>query len=73
MTIGATGQGIRQIVVRLSMLPLAIGLAIGVAESVAVNRVLEAQLVGVSTFDPVSLAAVSVVLMLATLLGCLVP
>lgn len=73
MAIGATAQDIRQLVVKQGMLPLVVGLAIGLAASLAVNRVLEAQLVGVSAFDPASLVVVSIVLIVTALLGSLIP
>ena len=58
---------------RQGVLPLAIGLTVGLAASFAVNRVLKAQLVQVSPSDPITLAVASVVLILAAMLGCLIP
>jgi ABC-type antimicrobial peptide transport system permease subunit len=55
------------------MLPLAIGLAIGLTASFAVNRLLKSMLVQVSPADPITLAVASAVLILAGILGCLIP
>jgi putative ABC transport system permease protein len=73
MAIGATTHDIRRLVFMQGMLPLGIGLAIGLAGSLAVNRVLQSSLVHVSPADPITLAASSGVLFLAALLGCWVP
>ena len=73
MAIGATPRDIRWLVLRQGMLPLGIGLAIGLAGSVAVNRLLESQLVAISPADPITLAGASAILILAALLGCLIP
>jgi predicted permease len=73
MAIGATGADIRRLVLRQGMVPTAIGLAIGIAASFAVNRVLQSALVEVSPTDPVTLLAASATLVLAAALGCLVP
>lgn len=73
MAVGAGTADILRLVFRQGMCPLAIGLAIGLATSVAANRILAAQLVQVSPSDPVTLAATSGVLALAAALGCLIP
>lgn len=73
IAIGATPHDIRQLVLRQGMLPLGIGLAIGLAGSFAVNRLLQSQLVGTSPDDPITLAGASAVLLVAALLGCLIP
>jgi putative ABC transport system permease protein len=55
------------------MLPLGIGLAIGLAASFAVNRVLKAALVQISPADPSTLIVASIVLVLSAALGCSIP
>jgi putative ABC transport system permease protein len=55
------------------MLPLAIGLTIGLAASFAVNRLLVSMLVKVSPSDPITLVAASATLILAGTLGCMIP
>jgi ABC-type antimicrobial peptide transport system permease subunit len=73
MAVGATARDIRELVLRQGTLPLGIGLAIGLAASIAVNRVLKSQLVEVSPADPIALAAASATLVLSGMLGCLIP
>lgn len=73
MAIGATTSHIRRLVFREEMRPVALGLAIGLLVSLAVNRVLQSQLVGVSPYDPVTLAAAPIVLILVALLACQLP
>jgi ABC-type antimicrobial peptide transport system permease subunit len=73
MAIGATGNDIRKLVVMQGMLPLGIGLPIGLAASFAVNRLLQSQLVQVSPADPIALIIASTLLILSAALGCLIP
>jgi putative ABC transport system permease protein len=55
------------------MLPLGVGLAAGLAASLALTPVLRASLVRVSPVDPFTLAISAIVLVAAALLGCLIP
>jgi ABC-type antimicrobial peptide transport system permease subunit len=73
MAVGATARDILQLVFRQGMLPLGVGLAIGLAASLAVNRLLKAELVQVSPADPITLVVTSAVLILSAALGCLIP
>jgi ABC-type antimicrobial peptide transport system permease subunit len=73
MAIGATAGDIRKLIFRHGMLPPAMGLAIGLAACVPVNRILKAALVQVSPADPVSLLAAFSALVLAAILGCVIP
>ncbi len=73
MAIGATAQDIRRLAIKQGLLPVVIGLATGLTASFAVNRVLEAHLVGVSSADPLTLVVVSTVLVLSAALGCWIP
>jgi putative ABC transport system permease protein len=73
LAIGATGRDILRLVFGQGMIPLGIGMVIGLAASLAVNRVLKSVLVQVSPYDPVTLAIASAVLICAALLGCLIP
>ena len=50
-----------------------LGLAIGLAVSVALSRVIASQLWGVSPYDPATLASVATVLLLTGLVACWVP
>ncbi len=60
-------------VLREGMLPVVIGMLLGLAASLAVNRVLQSQLVAVSPYDPVTMAGAPVVLIVVALLACLIP
>jgi ABC-type lipoprotein release transport system permease subunit len=53
--------------------PVALGLMVGFAASLSVNRILQSQLVGVSPYDPVTLAMAPTVLILVALLACQIP
>src|SRR6202042_985795 len=62
MAVGATAPDILRLVFVQGMVPLAIGLVLGLAGSMAVNRVLRSMLVQVSPSDPITLAVASGVL-----------
>jgi putative ABC transport system permease protein len=73
MAIGATAADIRRMILRASMLPVAIGMILGLTASLAVNRILQSQLVGVSPYDPVTMTAAPTVLILVALFACHIP
>jgi putative ABC transport system permease protein len=73
IAIGATARDIRKLVLTQGMLPLGVGLTLGLAASIAVNRVLQAELVQVSPADPLALVFASAALVLSATLGCLIP
>jgi predicted permease len=73
MALGAAVRDVLGLVFREGMLPVGIGLAIGLAASLAVNRVLKSELVRVSPDDPLTLIATSAVLIVAAALGCWIP
>jgi predicted permease len=73
MAIGATARDILRLVFAQGMLPLGIGLAIGLAASLGINRLLQSMLVSISPWDPITLIAASAVLIVAAMLGCVIP
>ena len=73
MAIGGTPRDILKLVLSQGMLPLSVGLVIGLTVSVAVNRLLRSMLVQISPADPITLVVASAVLALAGALGCLIP
>jgi predicted permease len=73
MAMGATTGDILTLVFKQGMTPAGIGLAIGLAASFAVNRVLKSQLVHVSPSDPITLMIAAAVLVLSAALGCWMP
>jgi putative ABC transport system permease protein len=73
IAIGATARDILRLVFAQGMIPLGIGLGIGLTASFAVNRLLKSMLVQVSPADPITLVVASAVLVLSGTLGCLIP
>ena len=73
MAIGATVEDIRGMIFGEGMLPVAVGTIFGLAASLAVNRVLQSQLVGVSSYDPATMTAAPAILGLVALLACRTP
>ena len=73
MAIGARVEDIRKMIFSEGMLPVAIGTILGLAASLALNRVLQSQLVGVSPYDPATLAAAPAILAVVALLACAIP
>jgi putative ABC transport system permease protein len=73
MAIGATLHHVRALIFREGMLPVTLGLLAGLAMSLAVNRLLQAQLVGVSPYDPVTLATAPGILIVVALFACQLP
>lgn len=63
----------RRLIFREGLRPVALGLIVGLTVSLAVNRILQSQLVGVSPYDPVTLATAPAVLILVALLACHIP
>jgi len=57
---------------RPSIIP-GFGLALGLTASFAVNRILQSQLVGVSPYDPMTMAGAPVLLIAVALLACYLP
>jgi predicted permease len=73
MAVGATAAQIWRWVLRQGMGPVAVGLVLGLAMSLGVNRVLRSQLIGVEFYDPVTMLVAPLVLVIVGLLACRVP
>lgn len=73
LAIGAAPRDIQRMVLIEGLRPVVVGLAIGLVSALAVNRVLQSQLVGVSPSDPLVMVAATTVLVLASLAACRVP
>jgi hypothetical protein len=71
--LGATAHDIRRLVLASAATPVGLGLAIGLAASVAVNRALAPDLVGVMPGDPATLSLATTILVAAAALGCVIP
>jgi putative ABC transport system permease protein len=73
MALGAVPEKIRRLILGEAFTPVFAGLAIGLAASLGVNRVLQSQLVGVSPYDATTLSVAPLILLLVAALGCLLP
>lgn len=73
MAIGATPADIRRMIQREGVRPVAAGLVLGIAAALAVNRVFQSQLVGVSSSDPVVMVTAPAALVLIALVACRIP
>jgi putative ABC transport system permease protein len=73
MAIGAAAADISRMILREGMAPAAAGVIAGLAGSFAVNRVLQSQLVGVSPYDPITMAAAPLFLLVVALAACQIP
>jgi putative ABC transport system permease protein len=70
---GATPLDILALIMKQGMLPVSIGLLVGLPAALAVTPILKSQLVNVSPTDPTSLIAAAATLILSATLGCWIP
>ena len=73
MAIGANTRSIVGLVVSEGAVTAAIGVVTGAAASLALGRVLAAQVYGVGTSDPATLIGITLVLALAAVAACAIP
>jgi ABC-type antimicrobial peptide transport system permease subunit len=73
MAVGASRRSVWRLVLREEMISVALGLTAGLLASLAVNRVLQSQLVGVSPYDPLTLIATPILLLFVAVLACQLP
>jgi putative ABC transport system permease protein len=73
MALGADGQNVVRLIVLDGMRPALIGLAIGLAASLALGRALESLVFGIRATDPLTFAAVTALLALVALTACALP
>jgi predicted permease len=73
MALGAQTADVLRLVVKQGMTPVIIGLVIGLAATLALGRLLTAQLYEVSANNPALLAATLATLAVVALLACLIP
>jgi ABC-type antimicrobial peptide transport system permease subunit len=73
MALGASAADVRALVVKQALRLGATGLAIGVGGALAVTRVLDSQLFGVTASDPLTFAAVSAALITVLVLAAYLP
>src|SRR5215210_5754309 len=73
MALGARPGQVQALVLKQGMRLSAIGLALGLAGSFAVTRLMSSLLFGVSTTDPLVFAAVALILAVVALMACYIP
>ena len=73
VALGAAPRDVGRLVLREGMAPVALGVLVGLAASLAVNRILQSQLVGISPYDPLTLTVAPLILTLVAVIGCLFP
>ena len=73
MALGASRGSVLGIVLKHGLTLAGIGLAIGLAASLGLTRLLQAQLFDVQPSDPVTMAAVSLFIAAVAIVACLVP
>lgn len=73
MAVGAQSHQVSWLIVRRGLLQLALALPIGLAGALALGVVLQGMLVDMGPGDPVTFAAITLVLIVASLAACLIP
>jgi putative ABC transport system permease protein len=73
MALGAAGGDVLKMVLRTGLLLLLGGIAVGLAVSFTLSRVIVSQLWGVSPHDPLTLASVAGLLLAVGLVACWIP
>jgi ABC-type antimicrobial peptide transport system permease subunit len=73
IALGATVSRILGLISSQAIVPVGVGLAAGLAASLALNRILDTFVVGVSPSDPIALMGTTVVLIICAALGSLIP
>ena len=73
MALGAEMKDVLRLVVRQGMSPVLIGLAIGLAATLAAGHLIAAQLYQISPHNPLLIVATTAALAISALLACLIP
>jgi putative ABC transport system permease protein len=73
MALGAERGDVLDLVVRSGLRLVVAGMAIGIAISLTLGRVIGTQLVGVSAYDPETLAATTLLLIITAAIACWIP
>jgi predicted permease len=73
MALGAQPRQVRWMVLRLGLVQLGIGLAIGVGGAFLLSQAVERALVGVTPTDPLTFAGITALLVAVSMAACLVP
>lgn len=73
MALGAQARDVLALIVKQGMALALVGIFLGLIVSLALTRVLASQLYGVSSTDPVTYTAISLLLMVVALIACYIP
>jgi putative ABC transport system permease protein len=73
LALGARGRDVLKLVVWQGMKLASIGLALGLAVAVALTRLMEKLLFGVSPTDPLTFIVVALMIIIVALLACWLP
>jgi putative ABC transport system permease protein len=73
MALGAKGADVLRMVVRTGLRLVVAGMVIGLAVSLVLGRVIGTQLVGVTAYDPATLAATTLLLTITAAIACWIP
>ena len=73
IAVGARPRDVLRLAIGSGMVTVFIGVALGVCGALALTRLLSTLLFGVTATDPLTFAATSVVLIVATLVACYIP
>ncbi len=73
MALGATGPELRRMVLVESLRPVVVGLAAGLAGTLALSRILQGLLFGVGVADPATVAGVMTIMLVVAAAACYFP
>jgi len=73
MALGAQPRGVLNMIMLKGLRPILAGVAVGLAASFALTRLMASQIYGVTATDPWTFAAVVIILTVVALLACLLP
>jgi predicted permease len=73
MALGAQARQVRWMILKRGLVQIALGLTLGLAGALAVSRVMDRMLVGITPSDPATFALITTVLTVVSMAACLVP
>ena len=73
MALGAQTRDVLRLILKQGMTLASVGVALGLAAALALTRLFEALLFGVSATDPLTFALIALLLLLVALLACWIP